>query len=226
MLIVPVEFEIGDPMGGPDAIDLVPRRPGMHISHIASDLYQKLYPGKRQPFEDMDAETQLQMQAYREMGFMWEEVFTQVFRTRQFGRNHRQNRGLMLQASLSVCEHGVEFEHTPCPQACAPSESTIITLSPDGNDTIDRTLEEYKCTWRSSSRLTTFEEDFWDWLVQTKAYCFVLRYLRVRFFMYFVNGNYAPRKPHVRRMDIEFTPEDLIKNWNMLMGHRRRMLAK
>lgn len=104
------------------------------------------------------------------------------------------------------------------------TETDGVHGTPDGLD--GDVLEEYKCTWKS---LRKWEEDpeanFQYWFMQVKAYLYMLDLRKVRFFIFFVNGDYkwdkglGPRI--VRTEEFEFTKEELEDNWLKLMAHRK-----
>ena len=84
-------------------------------------------------------------------------------------------------------------------------------------------LEEYKCTWRSLRRWNEDpEENFLYWFMQVKAYLQMLKLTKVRFFIFWVNGDYTykpGRGPQVTTQEFEFTKEELEDNWATLMAH-------
>lgn len=86
-------------------------------------------------------------------------------------------------------------------------------------------LEEYKVTWKSLRKWQEDPEEHFDyWFMQVKAYLYMLGLNKVRFFIFFVNGDYkwdkglGPRI--VRTTEFTFTDGELADNWAMLMAHR------
>lgn len=95
--------------------------------------------------------------------------------------------------------------------------------TPDGLD--GNVLEEYKVTWKSLKKWNEDPEENFDyWFMQVKAYLHMLGLNTVRFFVFFVNGDYkwdkgvGPRI--VRTAEFTFTDAELEDNWTMLMAHR------
>lgn len=86
------------------------------------------------------------------------------------------------------------------------------------------TVEEYKATTYSSSKTPA---DFWTWMAQCKAYCFmvgapvaILRILHLR-------GDYrAAPWPAYRVWRIEYSDLELLDNWDMLLAERDMLLAE
>lgn len=96
-----------------------------------------------------------------------------------------------------------------------------ISGNPDGFRVSDSTVIELKASWKSSGRfygqMDCPSPDFWPWLVQTKAYAYMLEVRDVEILAYFVNGNYKPIKPRMRRWHFQFSQGELESNWGMLM---------
>lgn len=99
-----------------------------------------------------------------------------------------------------------------------------VTGSPDGVCTKDNVLEEYKLTWRSMKRWNESpEENFLNWFMQVKGYLWMLGLTKVRFFIFWVNGDYTykpGRGPQVTTQEFEFTQEELQENWQELMAQK------
>jgi hypothetical protein len=99
-------------------------------------------------------------------------------------------------------------------------EKDGITGSPDGVsfDSDGPIVDEIKCTWMSS-RGAPEDKKFWHWLVQMKAYCYLLDTTRARLHTFFVNGDYAQhREPQYLSWDLQFTEREILENWNMLLS--------
>lgn len=95
--------------------------------------------------------------------------------------------------------------------------------TPDGVHLKDGVLEEYKCTWRSLRRWNEDPEaNFLYWFMQVKGYLHMLGLTKVRFFIFWVNGDYTykpGRGPQVTTQEFEFSTEELEDNWALLMAH-------
>lgn len=194
-LIREIEFDLSR-AGGSDA----PRHPGLHVSSIIRHLEVTADPrlaAKRQSDADMSEEDLKRMSNFRELGFMWEQVFEKQFAARMIAR-----RNVVAQD---------------------PIEKDGIHMTPDAFDIVNWVLEEYKCTWKSSSKVSDLENEFWAWFVQMKAYCYALKTFKARLFVFFVNGNYKGSGPQARWFDIEFKPRELETNWQMILKGRASM---
>jgi hypothetical protein len=100
-----------------------------------------------------------------------------------------------------------------------------ITGSPDGVSFEDGMpiVDEIKCTWMSS-RGCPEDRKFWHWIVQMKAYCYLLDTPRARLHAFFVNGDYAQhREPQYLSWDLCFTEGELEENWLMLLNQARAL---
>lgn len=94
-----------------------------------------------------------------------------------------------------------------------------IACSPDGECIDEGYIEEYKCTWRSTK---TAPWDIWRWIIQTKAYCYVLGVSTVIFYVVYINGDYREnREPTDERFLINYTDAELRDNWSMLVNHAK-----
>lgn len=84
-------------------------------------------------------------------------------------------------------------------------------------------IEEYKATWRSMRKWGEDpEREFWMWVAQVKAYCYMAGKTKARFFVFWVNGDYSyktARGPQVTTCELEFTQEELEDNWRTLLAH-------
>jgi hypothetical protein len=104
-------------------------------------------------------------------------------------------------------------------------EKDGITGSPDGVSFEGGTpvVEEIKCTWMSS-RGCPDDKKFWHWLIQMKAYCWLLDTPRSRLHVFFVNGDYKEhRDPQYLSWDFTFTQQELAENFEMLRNAARTL---
>ena len=118
-------------------------------------------------------------------------------------------------------ELAVELFHANNPDIERPGEFVVdgIILSPDAFNTRDWTVEEWKCTWRSSSKWKP--EDFQIWWMQVKAYCRALNTDRAILRALFVNGDWKKSGPAVKAWSAEFSRMELDENWEMIINHAR-----
>jgi hypothetical protein len=123
-------------------------------------------------------------------GFTWEELLTMAFGKRLAPRLPEQR-----------CEG--------------------ILLNPDGvwlTSGGNGLIAEYKLTWRSSRHIIT---DNWYWMAQAKSYCYCWGLNRVVFYVFYVNGDYKSRQPEWNGGElIEFTDEEIMLNWNMILNNK------
>ena len=94
-----------------------------------------------------------------------------------------------------------------------------VACSLDGWDPVDRVVEEYKWTWKSS-RYPITDDRFWGWMVQIKGYCHVMETPLARLRVFFVNGDYSAFTPEFRSWALSFTPQELADNWAMVTQPR------
>ena len=170
----------------------LPRSEGLHMSDIIRDIYFKMQGQEADRTIDQAARMRM------EMGFYWEDVFSRAWADReaQAGTIFRPDEG----------------------------EKDGIFYSPDGIlipaiSTSDFALEEYKCTWTSSSRLVI---DNWRWMTQIKGYMHGLGLDLARLRVFYVNGNYKNREPEYAVYEIRAGYEgELQENWDMLVTHAK-----
>jgi hypothetical protein len=97
--------------------------------------------------------------------------------------------------------------------------------TPDLLDLYDEAVEECKCTWLSTKHPVDGTK-FWHYWVQIKCYCKMMGWSKGRLHVCFVNGNYRrgddESGPVYRVWEVEFTQEELDKNWAMILKHGRR----
>jgi len=133
------------------------------------------------------------------MGFLWERALEYAFKE-----------------YMQVERKGIKK------QISAELDGVIGT--PDGLSVKDNVLEEYKCTWRSMRRWNEDPEgNFLYWFMQVKGYLHMLGLTRVRFFIFWVNGDYTykpGRGPQVTTQEFSFTQGELEDNWALLMAHK------
>lgn len=173
-----------------------PRSSGLHLSQIYHSLEEELFAGANKSRTPMPMPM---LETYRSAGFIWERVMDAAFAD-----------------SLADEEwtRPAEFERDG------------ICCSPDLINCRDWVLGETKFTWKSSRRLQEFIDGgtgaMWIWGVQMKGYCQVVQTTRCRLFAYFVNGDYKSMQPDFQVYDIDFTPQEIRENWDMLKSHARR----
>jgi len=93
-----------------------------------------------------------------------------------------------------------------------------IIGSPDAYDTETDTVVEIKCTWRSSNKdiVTEFRSYWW----QIMSYCYMMGSTKAILVVLYVNGDYRPTIPQVKRWDVVFTDAELRDNWAMMIRNK------
>ena len=99
-------------------------------------------------------------------------------------------------------------------------ESDGIYMTPDGYDTHENVLEEWKCTWKSSNNPIEGPK-FWRYWTQCKAYCRVLGTKQVRLRVLYLMGNYRGGGPHATTYSSTFSDKELDNNWEMIVNHAK-----
>ena len=172
------------------------RRSGLHLSALVKAAVQA-DTGKK--LESIEGE---QDGVRRMMGFLWERALEYAF-----------------------TEYMEAERKTVRKQVHAEFDGVLGT--PDGIHLKDNVLEEYKCTWRSMRRWNEDpEENFQYWFMQVKGYLHMLGLKRVRFFIFWVNGDYTYKKgggPQVTTQEFEFTDDELSDNWDLLIAQRTKV---
>ena len=168
---------------------------GTHVSSIIR--WMEVKTGKREARGDT-AEERESLALYTSMGWAWESI--------------------IRDALVRVWTSGYRT-----PRWVDPGElyRDGIVGSPDWFDTEDCVLEEFKCTYRSSNR--PIETDWWHWMVQMKAYCWMLGVDTIRLRVFFVCGNYKPMKPQIKMWELTFSERELRDNFTMLKNNAQAM---
>jgi hypothetical protein len=100
-------------------------------------------------------------------------------------------------------------------------EKDGIIGSPDSVDTEDWSVQEFKCTWKSSARPPESFHEYW-W--QVKSYCHMLSMNRATLYPVFICGDWKPPVPSARvAWDVVFSHQELLENWNMILRASREM---
>jgi len=125
-----------------------------------------------------------------EIGFLWEETLSRVFGSRFAARL-----GEVIVDGIALSPDGFNYDEIlACP-----------------------VVEEYKATWKSSKNDPT---DNWDWMVQTKAYCYALGVEATVFRILYMMGDYKGSGPLYRECRILYTDQELRDNWEMILNNR------
>lgn len=170
------------------------RSSGVHVSDIIRDIDNTLlHKGQRQKYDELSPSEKLRMGAHTSMGWAWEEVVRHALRAVR-----PKIEGVVPAGELTLDGiHG----------------------TPDGIFESEWALDEFKATWRSSSR--PLDPDFWSWLVQMKAYCKMLQMSRAYLSVFWVCGDYRESGPFTQQFRIEFSQLEIDDNWDMLLNHAK-----
>lgn len=173
------------------------RSSGVHLSDIIRYIDNTVMnPGKRPASESLSQAELARAGSRWEMGFIWEVLVEEVFMRRMLERLRLQKQDPLIFRNLA--------------------------LTPDADSEPEERIFEFKATWYSSRRGEEFEDNFWHWIMQIKAYCLAKRRLKATIFVFWVNGDYKESGPMVIRYDFEFTPQELEENWQIIENHRAK----
>ena len=165
----------------------------MHVSEIYNGLYETLQPSRytrRTATTDPDA-----MPTIVALGLAWEK--------------HLE--GCLLAAGVPASRPG-EFLRE---EGVAFSPDLLIDNGVTRVGEIKFT--RYKMP---DSPEGYYDERFAKWVTQMKAYCYALKTPYGQLLALHLNGNYkSVREPTLVITDFEFTPQELEREWRLLMNH-------
>jgi hypothetical protein len=81
---------------------------------------------------------------------------------------------------------------------------------------------ELKFRWMASWKFDQLEKYFWLEVTQVKGYCHMTGSTEAELWVFFVNGDYRPPRPTVRGVLLEFTEQELLESWQVILNHARR----
>lgn len=171
----------------------VDRPAGVHLSDIIKALTKELFP------KDWYDESKLGAAEFARVRLQWEA-------------------GLMWEDALAL---GLGTRYAPRWEPKQTAEG--IWLSPDGvqidQDRGYNVIHEYKYTSMKSDKSP---KGVIRWLWQVKAYCLHFAAMEAVFHVFYARGNYQPPfMPEYKVWRCEFTPQELIDNWTMLVNFAR-----
>lgn len=163
----------------------VPRSKGVHLTEITRHITEKTNP--RPPCDwDMDAT--------REVGFLWEDILEYVLKDRLGARV-----GEVELDGIVGSPDGIGVD---------PSNLEVMVL------------EEYKATWRSSRKEPM--EDV-SWMLQVKGYLKMLGLRAVVMHVLYIMGNYRGSGPQRKSWRIQFTQEEIDETWALILKNKEEM---
>lgn len=173
------------------------RSEGLHVSRIWEDLDRAIH-AKRGGIDQYDLEE------YGTLGFVWERVLETTLEQLALSS------GRYMRPGEQFCD-GIYL--TP----------DYVDLDFVGDGSWIMGVEEWKVRWCSYRKGDNLEQNFWKWLVQTKAYCYVLNTNLARLRSLFIAGDWKQDiTPRLRTWELIFTSRELQNNWDMLTGHAKR----
>jgi hypothetical protein len=178
------------------------RSPGLHASQIWVDIAAQLGFHRNRKGDI----TETQLKEFGTLGFLWERMLEKALGDLIADSNP----GRYMRPG-EQCMDGVYM--TP----------DYVDLDFHANGEYQLGLEEWKVRWCSYHKADDLEKNFWEWLVQCKTYCRVLRTRHARLRALFVVGDWrGDITPKLREWEIEFGEQEIEDNWRMLRGHARR----
>ena len=97
--------------------------------------------------------------------------------------------------------------------------------TPDLMDFDDWAMIEVKLT-KMSARHGIESDKFWKYWVQLKAYCHMIGCSTGRLHIGFINGDYRGLEVDYQVWEEEFTPNELIANWRMLVNQHKIIMGR
>lgn len=179
----------------------------LHMSTIYNALYKKLEP-RRYTDGPMN-------EVCVELGLAWETALEAALKVRPtFDGEVIERPGELLTAE------GIAFN------------PDLIIYSPVKDEEhyeygTDMRVGEIKLKWMSSrdaprEPVTSFPDKYSKDFCQMMAYCYHVGTRFARYYVFYVNGKYAPPLPHEPLVwDIEFTQDELEDNWRALVNFAR-----
>jgi hypothetical protein len=95
-----------------------------------------------------------------------------------------------------------------------------VYLTPDGVSLDDGANDEIKVTWRSPKGFP-YDQKWWNYITQFKAYCRVLGTNTVRVRKLYAVGDMG-RLPSHEAWELTFTNDEIEKNWQLLLRHAKQ----
>lgn len=197
------------------------RTPGLHMSDIYGSLAKKVDP-KRFDKRDKHGNPTPMNFASMEMGTTFEELLEPALAARLLGDRPGEFRtrvppGILYTPDYLFYEDDTilgEFKCTWWSTHSKGEEFPLCAAQVNGT--------RLKPTWDGHS-VPMFPRKADKWFWQTKAYLHHLGMLRLRLFVFFVNGDYKPPSPVPPiAWDFTFTTTELERNWAMLERHGRK----
>ena len=134
------------------------------------------------------------MELTAEIGLLWERTLSKIM-----GDKYAQRPGQIQKDGIWMAPDGI---------------------GPDPEGEFPIAIEEYKCTWQSSNRSPT---DNFKYMIQVKSYCRAIETPIAVMRIFYIMGDYKGSGPLYRVARIEFTQDELNRNWAMVLQHKEEM---
>lgn len=171
------------------------RSPGLHVSTIIQSMMEVAYPKLFARASEADSQVR---ENWMEAGFAFEDALARTFAERQ----------QVTFRPGEIVKDGV---------ICSPDGITIRGRDSDalvyGN--------EFKCTWKSLRGFDLDAPKFLYWKYQIRAYAYVTGILDWELCVLFLNGDWKPPVPVVKRYFLTFQPHEPAEAWSQLLAHAR-----
>lgn len=102
-----------------------------------------------------------------------------------------------------------------------------IAMTPDRMDAVWPGVVEMKATFKSAKKWPITEQ--WLWLQQVKCYCHALGFDQARFYVLHIMdimGMYGGEPIPPKVWEVKFTPGEIQRSWEMVLGHRDVMVKE
>ena len=202
----PAEFVARPTMGTPRSQDTV------HLTEILHYISGKLgWYGREVDDPEVNFDNDPVMQLKAGMGFAWEEYLARTHPEWEFHSGEVELDGIVgspdatSEDALVVEEIKLSYYSTKL-DANFLQEGRVISVHDLGLDT-KRPVWKYRA-W------------------QLMSYCWMVGTVYGRWWLLSVNGDYTDKKPVFENLLVEFTPEELAANWEMVIANRDAMLGE
>lgn len=210
-----------------------PRSHGCHVMQVIEMMAVKL--GMEEPPPTGMPEEALQW--YRFGGFVNEYVMAHHLTQIEASRNPLAlfipgefmwcyECDMVIYPSMGQYGERIGDEH------CKTRNHHGICGTPDAMSLRDYSLEEWKCTWKTSNRAggdndkdsgrEHISTGMWRWPQQTMAYAYAMETEKATLKAMWVNGDYKPPRPSGDKFSFTFTRSELESVWSSLVGYAKR----
>lgn len=186
-------------------LEVTGERSGLHLSQIIHQM--KIGMGDKVGPVESDTQPDLRLME----GFLFETALEYM----HGGVPYDQAMDLAFKRMMMKVREGVSTQ--------IHLEKDGIKMTPDGFNEKEGYLESYKLTRRTFRKAKTqqlFEENYWAWLCQEKAYAWALGVDEARWYVLFQAGDYGKgvgTGPICMTCQCTFTVDELKDNWDNVL---------